>query len=165
MASVIARRLTAPQRKFVHLHFIEGAPLARAYAEAFAKYRTVDPREGYDKYLCTKQAKRLILRTDIQAYANEVREEAAELDARARFLSLEEKRRFLADVVRATPAMLDEDSSIVQEWIGTFGKSTRAKIPDKLRALEIDAKLAGELKTDIQVEVSERILDFAESLV
>ena len=72
-----------------------------------------------------------------------------------RFLSLLEKRAYLAMVVRTPIGEIDEKSPLCQavEW----GKNGRKiKMPDKLRALELDAKLAGELHESHEVDVVDR---------
>ena len=64
-------------------------------------------------------------------------------DLTACLLTLRAKREFLAAIVRAAPGDLDEKSPLVQ-----FFKQTEAgreiRLCDKLRAIELDAKLAGE---------------------
>lgn len=68
-------------------------------------------------------------------------------------LSLAEKREFLRSVVKTEVGKIDENSPLTQSYkrrVSTDknGQSTEEiefKMPDKLRAIELDAKLAGEL--------------------
>lgn len=67
----------------------------------------------------------------------------------ANVLSLAEKRNFLAEVVRTPVSTLSEDSPLAQKLKVTTsekGEYKEIEMPNKLKALELDAKLAGELK-------------------
>jgi hypothetical protein len=60
-------------------------------------------------------------------------------------LSLVEKRRYLADVVRTEIGKVDEHSPLCQSV--KYGKDgVEYKMPGKLEALKLDAMLAGELQ-------------------
>jgi phage terminase small subunit len=62
-------------------------------------------------------------------------------------LTLEEKHRFLREVVESPAGKIDENSPLCQGVKrNSKGKVTEIRTPDKLRALELSAKLAGELK-------------------
>jgi hypothetical protein len=70
-------------------------------------------------------------------------------------LSIGEKRAFLARAVRCDVANPDRD--LVQEQVETtseHGKTTKLKVVDKLRALELDSKIAGDFYDDRQPQVS-----------
>lgn len=62
-------------------------------------------------------------------------------------MSVIEKRMFLAEVVRTAAGEVDRSSKLCQEWSETRGEgstSQRLKMPDKLKAIQIDNDLAGE---------------------
>jgi hypothetical protein len=69
----------------------------------------------------------------------------AEIDAKneTALLTMEEKRKFLARVVRSKPADEPVDSDLWQE-IEVKPDSVKRKMPDKLRAIAMDNDLAGE---------------------
>lgn len=62
-------------------------------------------------------------------------------------LTLREKREFLALVVRTPIGQIDENSPLCQWFRRTTGRrpSLEIRMPDKLQAMMLDAKLAGEL--------------------
>jgi hypothetical protein len=75
----------------------------------------------------------------------EFREEAAKRAAEKDFLSVEEKRAFLAKIVRTPLGEVTKDSELCQEWSLTDGERTtteRIKMPSKLDAIKIDNDLA-----------------------
>ena len=59
-------------------------------------------------------------------------------------LTIEERRQFLADVVRAEVSKLPLNSHLIQS-IKTGKDGTEIRLPDKVKSLELDAKMAGEL--------------------
>lgn len=64
----------------------------------------------------------------------------------AAVLSLSEKRTFLRCVVQTPIGAVDENSVLAQTLKrGETGDVREIRMPDKLRALELDARLAGEL--------------------
>lgn len=75
----------------------------------------------------------------------EFREEAAKRAAEKDFLTVEEKRAFLAKIVRTPLGEVTKDSELCQEWSLTDGERTtteRIKMPSKLDAIKIDNDLA-----------------------
>lgn len=75
----------------------------------------------------------------------EFREEAAKRAAEKDFLTVEEKRAFLAKIVRTPLGEVTKDSELCQEWSLTAGACTtteRIKMPSKLDAIKIDNDLA-----------------------
>lgn len=70
-----------------------------------------------------------------------------------KILSLREKREYLAEVVRTPVGKVDEDHPLAQrvkrstrtDKDGQTHETEEIEIPGKLRAIELDAKLAGEL--------------------
>ena len=58
-------------------------------------------------------------------------------------LTIQEKRKFLAKVVRTPIGNVDQDSDLCQEFART-ADSIRFKMPDKLAAIRLDNDLAGD---------------------
>lgn len=91
---------------------------------------------------------RLVTDDNILLRVEEIRKELAPEMKKGMVLSMQEKRAFLALVVRTAIGDIDQLSPLCQQWkeITTeHGGSVEYKMPDKLRAIELDAKLAGEL--------------------
>ncbi len=78
-----------------------------------------------------------------------VRERISELQkegAKSTVLTLAHKRKILHDMITTPLSDVNEYSPFCQSAeIGKNGKVMKVTMPDKLRALELDAKLAGEL--------------------
>jgi hypothetical protein len=89
-----------------------------------------------------KNAARLKANEDIGAEVLRIRAEAAKLPGSV-FLTLQEKRNFLARVVRAKMNELAADSDLWQE-VSITEAGTKRKLPDKLRAIAADNDLAVE---------------------
>lgn len=154
MKAAVINRLTPQQIEFVQLHVVEGLPIWKAYARAFRLPET--------KHLNPRGAK-ILSHPHVAHYVVELRKELEERSKSERFLSIEEKRAFLAKIVRTPVGDLHPDHELVQEMkIGRDG--TTLKMPPKLQAIELDAKLAGELREKLDVEVSPRIVEIAEDL-
>jgi len=69
-------------------------------------------------------------------------------------MSFQERRSFLARAIRTPAGELHEGSDIAQEVTiseGKDGTTKRIKALDKVRCLELDAKLAGDFDKDVQV--------------
>ena len=68
----------------------------------------------------------------------------------ASVMTLLEKRQFLALIVRTPIGQIDENSPLCQWFRRTTGRRATLSIrmPDKLQAILLDARLAGELKGD-----------------
>lgn len=71
-----------------------------------------------------------------------------------RFLDVEERRQFLADTVRANPQTVMADKPHLAQAVtvtrrildtGEVEEKVSVKLPDKLKALALDAAMAGEL--------------------
>jgi hypothetical protein len=74
-------------------------------------------------------------------------EELAKEKAEKAAMSIAEKRIFLARVVRTPAAQITKTDELCQEWaehVSEHGSITRLKMPDKLKAIQIDNELAGE---------------------
>lgn len=82
-----------------------------------------------------------------------------------RFLTLDQKREFLALVVNTPADAVDERSPLCQQADfseSPSGTSRKLRMPDKLKALELDARLAGELRESHELEVVDRRATSAE---
>lgn len=144
---------------YVRNHYIKGMPKYRAYREA-----------GYMASTMTaawQGARQVEKRPRVQAYIKQVQEklalkEQAEVDNE--FLTFEEKRKYLAKIVRTPIARVDEFDEIVSEVKESVDGSKTIKMPDKLKALELDSRLTGDFKDRIALEVSEKVLEFANEI-
>ncbi len=89
------------------------------------------------------QASRLIQRVDVLQTLERLR---GEVEAAA-VLSLQEKRAFLARIVRTSATDLVAGSELIQTVGTEKDGSLNLKMPDKLRAIYLDARLAGEVQS------------------
>jgi hypothetical protein len=153
------------QREQFAMRVAFGWTQARAYIEAFGKH-TQDS--------ATTLASRLAREPEVAARINEIRREHSARCIDAGYLSLDEKRRALAQIFRCDMgALLDDDGCIdisavkqLPAWClnelevnerelpgGVVIRKFKIKLTDKLRALELDNDLAG-LKPDGDAEES-----------
>lgn len=100
----------------------------------------------------------MLAKADVQARLQELREEAR----RADLLTMQQKRAFLKRVVQTPISAVTEDDALCARVVRTTrvtGEGTVEKVviemPDKLKALELDAKLAGELRGGAGLECRE----------
>jgi hypothetical protein len=72
----------------------------------------------------------------------------------SRFLSSDERRQFLADLTRANPQTVMGDKPHLAQSVtvtrritesGEVEEKVQVKLPDKLKAIQLDAQMAGEL--------------------
>lgn len=122
------------------------ALLKNAKHERFAQLIALGEPKGaaYEKVFGKKvpqNATALLKTPDVVARVQQIREEAAKKTA----ISLEEINAFLADIIRTPIGKVNETSPLCQSFKVTM-TGTEYKMPDKLRALELAAKLAGYLK-------------------
>ena len=102
----------------------------------------------------------------MKAYLRELQESAY----LANVLSLAEKRSFLADVVRTPVGKLTTEDKLAQRVRYHKGEMVELAMPDKIKALELDARLSGELKeNNLSVNVgvalvNERLKTIGETL-
>ena len=72
-------------------------------------------------------------------------------------MSMAERRKFLADIVRTPISKCDDDSPLLQsKTVRTDSKGNETisyQMPSKIDAVELDAKLAGDLSNGGQVVV------------
>jgi len=135
------RPLNTRQKRFVDNYVIKGLSIAESVRRAGYIVRS-DRSEDYSSVGC-----RLLKTPRVSSEVQKLREKAFEKDA----LSLAEKRSFLARCVRTPVGELHEGSDLAQELVITEGKegtSKRVKGVDKLRAIEIDSKIAGDFYAD-----------------
>lgn len=114
---------------------IKGMSAAEAYREVFGS-------KGQ-----TAEVNGCKLRAKCELRIAEFREEAAARAKEKDFLTIEEKRAFLAKVVRTPLAEVSRESELCQEWSETTtkdGGSERIKMPSKLDAIKLDNELAPE---------------------
>lgn len=95
-------------------------------------------------------ASRLLTFSNIKARVKALRREYQARQVDKGLLTIEERRRFLANVVRTPIGEVDEDSPLCHSFKKTEA-TTEYKMGDKLKAIELDAKLAGELTEQVRV--------------
>jgi hypothetical protein len=136
-------------------------PLANRKHERFVRLIALGemtPSEAYRSSITTRgtaktsneESSKMMKKPEILArvawFAKRV-EERLEQEAESVVLTVVEKRKFLARVVRTAAGELTEDSDLCQEWsesVSEMGSSKKVKMPDKLKAIQIDNDLAGE---------------------
>jgi phage terminase small subunit len=135
------RPLTTKQKRFVENHVLKGMSIAESVRRA--GYNVTSGRsEDYGSLGC-----RMLKTERVGNYYKKLREKSFEKDV----LSLAEKRAFLARAVRTPVGEINEGSDLAQEVTyseGKEGSSRKVKVVDKLRAIEIDSKIAGDFYTD-----------------
>lgn len=125
--------LSGPQRVFCE-GIVRGLSATEAYGGAYARSTPESAR---------KSGSRLLGRPEIQAEIQTLRDKADALAGSA-VMTLAERRAFLAAIIRTPVSQITADSPLAQE-MKADGKTTSIKMPCKLRAIELDAKLAGEV--------------------
>lgn len=129
------RKLTDVQREFCRL-YVEYSNATRAYREAYGKSSEVK------ESTCRSNASKLLTNTNILTEIERIR---SEID-KAAVLSLQEKRKFLANVIRTPIHEVDRDSPLCQtyEYSSTNdGSKEIIKMPSKLEAIKIDNDMMG----------------------
>ena len=86
-------------------------------------------------------AHKVLKRPEVQAEILRLRAQAQQMGGTA-FLSLIEKRMFLARVVRAQIALLPQDSDLWQRMHQSRRGTFCYRLPDKLEAISLDNKLS-----------------------
>lgn len=139
------RKLNANQMKACQLR-----ALGKSQVDAYlmAGYKVEDRKDA------AAAACNMFRKPHVQAYLTELKKASWLASA----VSIEEKRNFLARVIRTPIGELDETSDLVHSLEYTeHGKKIKAH--DKLKAIELDAKIAGELDASeksvnvLQIEV------------
>jgi hypothetical protein len=124
--------LTGPQQKFCE-GVVSGLNGTEAYASAYPRATRSAARA---------QAARLLTKPSIQQEIARMRNKAEEMAGSA-VMTLKEKREFLARLVRSQVGRLPGDSDLWNS-IKTTEIGTEYRLPDKLKAIELDNDLAGE---------------------
>ena len=145
----MSRPLTTKQKRFVENHAIKGMSIAESVRRA--GYNVTSGRsEDYGSLGC-----RMLKTERVGNYFRKLRDKALSKDV----LSFNEKRSFLARAVRTDASNPDPD--LVQEIVETqseHGTTRRAKIVNKLQAIEIDNKMVGDNWSDRSPAVSNPFL-------
>lgn len=128
--------LSGPQRKFCE-RIVSGDTGEAAWRKAYPKASPAAARAS---------ASEALTKDNIKAEIQHLRDKA-DLIAGSGVLTLAEKRKFLAEVVKTPVGKVSKDSQLAQE-VRVDEKSMTIKMPCKLKALELDAKLAGEFDED-----------------
>lgn len=164
MASRAARQLTGAQRNFIEYHCIDGMPIYRAYLKAF-RHLIAERPSGKMVDTSAARAGRVILNSEFgKQYAEELKDRVAEKAQNKKFLSLDEKRTYLANIVRTPLIDADEHNNLAEEVKHNPDGSRVIKMPSRLKALELDARIMGEFRDTVRLDVSEKVLKFAEDL-
>lgn len=125
-------------------------PKHERFAQLVATGKALGPayREVYGDIRGARQAgSRLLSDVDIKQRVAEIQSKS---EGKA-VLTIAEKREFLRRVVVTPIGQVDEESDLCQsaEYSDTGRKF---KMPDKLKAIELDAKLAGEFTEKVEVK-------------
>jgi hypothetical protein len=135
-------------------NLVSGLSYAKAYNAS--GYKTT----GNHKYAYLR-GKKIANRPHVQAYMETLRQSAWVNSV----MSFEEKRMMLAQIARAKPQDIDETKAFVSLSVDADGKRTLQgpKVAEKIKAIELDMRAAGELgedndRTNIAIQlVSERL--------
>jgi len=145
------RPLNTRQKKFLENHLIKGMSIAESVRRAGYSIKS-GRSEDYSSWGC-----RILKTPRVASEVQKIREKAFSREA----LSYAEKRAFLARAVRTSVGEIHEGSDLAQEVTITEGKegtSRRVKAVDKLRALELDSKLAGDFYSDREPQANNNFL-------
>lgn len=128
-------------KRFAEL-LVAGQTARAAYMTAFPTCHSVSTADNESKKLKQKPE----FREYLEALRREIRS-AAKSDL---VMAMEERRAFLAQIIRTPLSEINEGSPLCQEYslstTSTGGRTEKVKMPCKLRALELDARLAGDMK-------------------
>lgn len=132
-----------------HQKFAEGIAFGLNQTEAYlAAYPDVT------RETAAANGSALLRNTKITDEVARLRKEA-EKQAGSAVLTLAEMYSYLSSVVRTPVGDVDETSELCQEYsdeVSEFGAKKKFKMPCKLRALELHAKLAGMLSDKVKLE-------------
>jgi phage terminase small subunit len=145
------RELNSRQKKFCQL-YVQGETagnIAQSHRKAGYVCPTIEGHGG--------NGIRLLRSERIQKEIAKLREKAFSREA----LTYSEKRAWLARAVRTSVGEIHEGSDLAQEVTiseGKEGTSRKVKAVDKLRAIELDSKLAGDFYADRTPQASNPFL-------
>jgi phage terminase small subunit len=146
------RPLNTRQKRFIENHILKGMSIAESVRRA--GYLISSGRsEDFSSVGCR------ILKTDrVASEVKKLREKQFEKDA----LTFAEKRAFLARAVRTSVDQVGASSDLAQEVSEEVDQDGRVKrkvkVVDRLRALELDSRLAGDFHADRSPQVSNPFL-------
>ena len=147
----MTRALTTKQRRFVENYVTKDLSIAESVRRAGYLFKS-DRTEDYGSYGC-----KLLKQDRISSYVAKLREKAFSREV----LTFSEKRAWLARAVRTSVGEIHEGSDLAQEVTITEGKegtSRKVRAVDKLRALELDSRLAGDFYADRTPQASNPFL-------
>ena len=132
------KTLTTKQKRFVENHVTKGMSIAESVRRA--GYQVKSGRsEDYGSLGC-----RMLKTERVADYVLKLKRKAFLKDS----LSLEEKRAFLANVVRYSPSQVNADSPLCQEYaeeVDQHGNVKRkVKLVSKIEAIRTDNNMAGD---------------------
>ena len=144
----MSRPLNTRQKKFVDNYVTKGLSIAESVRRA--GYSTTSGKlEDLSSYGC-----KLLRQDRVKAYVQRLKEKQFKQDA----LTFAEKRSYLARAVRASVDQVGASSDLAQEVVEEVDQEGRVKrkvkVVDKLRALELDNKMAGDTFADRQPQAS-----------
>jgi hypothetical protein len=128
--------LSGPRKLFCD-GIVAGKSATEAYCAAYPRATSESAR---------KHAARLKAQADVREEIERMRK-LAEEKAGAAIMQLFEKRKFLARVVRARVGSLGENSDLLQS-IRRGKNIVEWKLPDKIAAIQLDNKMAGQGEAD-----------------
>lgn len=146
------RPLNTRQKKFIDNHIVKGMSIAESVR--LAGYTIKSGRsEDFSSVGC-----RLLKTPRVSSEVERIREREFNKTA----LSYAEKRAFLARSVRTSVSQVTPDSDLAQEFVEEADQSgnvrRKVKVVDKLKAIELDNKMAGDNFADRSPQASNPFL-------
>ena len=139
----MSKPLNTRQKKFCDNYVKKGLSISESVRRAGYSVKS-----GRVEDACSYGCK-LLKQDRVIAYLSKLREKQFSRD----LLSVSEKRAYLARALRTPIGELDEASDLVQEMTyneSANGSSKKVRGVDKLRALELDSRIAGDFFSDRQ---------------
>jgi hypothetical protein len=138
------KTLTTKQKRFVENHVTKGISIAESVRRA--GYQVKSGRsEDYGSLGC-----RMLKTERVSDYVTKLKRKAFLKDS----LSLEEKRAFLASVVRSSPSQVNADSPLCQEYAEEVDQQgnvkRKVKLVSKIEAIRTDNNMSGDNFADRQ---------------
>jgi len=137
----MSRPLNTRQKKFCDNYATRGMSIAESVRRAGYNFKS-QKSEDYGSYGC-----KMLKQDRVASYVSKLREKSFSKDV----LSMAEKRAYLARAVRTPVGEITEASDLAQEVTfseGKEGSSRKVKAVDKLKAIELDSKIAGDFYSD-----------------
>jgi hypothetical protein len=140
--------LNARQRKFAELVARGDMPVHKCYMECYA----CDSEKA-----ARASSNRLISKAQV---ANYIRELQAKSETEA-VMSLETKRRLLAEIVNTPAEAVTPSSRLCQAFaVNTASGQVSVKMLDKMKALDMDNRLAGHYEDSIRIDGDSPLVNF-----